>query len=121
MKNRFILGALAYPMMEVLYRGRTHYSMGIAGGLSVLLIDGIRRLPGGFIGKSFLCGAGITGIEYLCGLVWNIEYRVWDYRSKPLNIQGQICLSYSLLWCILGASLMAAMDYHDKSKNRTVQ
>ena len=114
MKGLFLLGALSYPALELLYRGRTHYSMGIAGGTAALMINGIRKLPASYPLKTLLCGAGITGIEYLCGCIWNKDYQVWDYRGAPLNVQGQICLPYTLLWCTLSAAVMAALNQKDK-------
>ena len=28
--------------------------------------------------------------------------RSWDYSSKPLNLNGRICLAYSIFWGVLG-------------------
>ena len=42
MRRMFLFGAVAYPILELIYRRRTHYSMAIAGGISMLLIDKIR-------------------------------------------------------------------------------
>lgn len=114
MKKTFLLGALGYPMLELMYRGRTHYSMALAGGAAALLADRVRRLPANLLSKGLLCGVGITGVEYLCGCVWNRDFSVWDYRRMPLNWQGQICLPYSLIWCGLSAGLMKTLDRLEK-------
>lgn len=112
----FLLGAIGYPALELLYRRRTHYSMALAGGAAALLIDRIRKLPGGMVYKAALCGAGVTAIEFLCGMIWNRDYAVWDYRRVPLNWQGQICLRYTMLWCGLSAGVMAALNMLEKRK-----
>ncbi|MBQ8556248.1 MAG: hypothetical protein IJ438_10320 [Clostridia bacterium] len=112
MLRTFLLGAVGYPALELLTRGRTHYSMAIAGGASTLLIRHLSRLPIGRGKRAILCGLGITGIEYACGRLWNRSYRVWDYRSMPLNWRGQICLPYTLLWCGLSAGLLTVIDFH---------
>lgn len=106
MKKEFLFGALGYPAMELAFRGRTHYSMALAGGAAVCLISELRktRLPVSV--KAGLCGVGITAVEYLCGCIWNRQYKVWDYRNVPLNFHGQICVPYSLLWCGLSAGFM---------------
>ncbi len=117
MKHPFLLGALGYPLLELLYRGRTHYSMAIAGGLSALLVDTLRRKPGTLAKKSLLSALGITAVELACGCIWNRSYRVWDYRPLPLNWRGQICLPYTLLWCGLSAGLIRSLDLLDKHKS----
>jgi len=110
MLRSFLVGAAGYPALELATRRRTHYSMALAGGLSLMLMEGMARLPGGLTVKSLLSGAGVTAIEYACGQVWNRDYRVWDYRRMPLNWKGQICLPYSLLWCGLSAVVIKAMS-----------
>lgn len=110
MKHLFLLGAAGYPMLELLYRRRTHYSMSLAGGLSAMLIGKVSRTAIPRVAKPLVCAAGITGIEALCGSIWNREHQVWDYRHVPLNWRGQVCLPYSLLWCGLSAGLLGYLD-----------
>jgi len=107
MMKTFLLGAVGYPLLELLYRRRTHYSMAVAGGFSLLLIRQMNRMHISIQRKAIVCGCGITAIEYLCGRLWNKRHNVWDYRSMPYNIQGQICLPYSLLWCGLSAVILS--------------
>lgn len=111
----FLFGAAGYPLLEWLYRKRTHYSMALAGGISALLIGRIARMKLPLPVRMLLCGAGISVIEGVCGLVWNRDHRVWDYRRMPLNWKGQVCLPFSLLWCCLSAPLIKILDL----KNRT--
>lgn len=118
-KHAFLVGAIGYPMLEILWRGRTHYSMALAGGCAASLVNRIRRLPGKLPAKAILCAAAITGVEYACGSVWNRNFDVWDYRRMPLNWRGQICLPYSMMWCFLGAAAMKAFDLADKTQGRT--
>lgn len=54
---------------------------------------------------SFLGGFVVGSIlEYFCS--WAQESllgsRSWDYSSKPFNINGRICLLYSVFWGLLG-------------------
>jgi len=110
MLKTFLLGAAAYPALELLWRGRTHPSMALAGGASMLLIRRVGRLRCGLLPRSLLAGAGITAIEYSIGRICNKTHRIWDYRRQPLNLHGQICLPYSLMWCGLSAAVMAVSD-----------
>lgn len=49
----------------------------------------------------FLAALFITSaLEYLTGVLLDVvfEQRWWDYSSMPFNIQGFICLKFSILW-----------------------
>ena len=47
-------------------------------------------------------------ISYLGELI--LGTRWWDYSSKFLNINGRICLTYSVFWGVLGLYLMRALN-----------
>jgi uncharacterized membrane protein len=113
----FLIGAAGYPLLELAYRGRTHYSMAIAGGLSILLIRRMARMKCPWPVRILACGAGITGIEYLCGIIWNRRHTVWDYRNQRLNFRGQICLRFTALWCLLSGLALGAFALID-AQNR---
>lgn len=104
----FGCGGSIYILLEKLVRGRTHYSMFIAGGLALSLTDFLRRKWNAFASKKLLQiavgGALITLIELVTGVLFNKKYNVWDYRTKPLNFKGQICPHYSLLWGLLSVA-----------------
>ena len=104
----FLIGAVGYPLLELAWRGRTHPSMALAGGLSTSLIHRIGRTDLHPVNKVLLCGAGITVIEAACGLIWNRRHQVWDYRHMPLNWRGQVCLPFALAWCGLSAAYLLA-------------
>lgn len=115
----FMTGAIGYPLLEILYRGRTHYSMSIAGGLAVSLISRIRRIPISRAARAMLCGSGITLIEYACGRIWNRRHQVWDYRRMPMQLHGQICLPFSAIWCLLSYGYMSVLDTWSMHTKRT--
>lgn len=104
----FLIGAIGYPMLELAWRGRTHPSMALAGGVSTMLIHRIGQAKLPLPEKALLCGAGITGIEAACGLIWNRHHQVWDYCRMPLNWRGQVCLPFTLAWCGLSAAYLIA-------------
>ena len=105
----FVAGAVGYPLLELIYRKRTHYSMAVAGGIGLCLVKIAASLPCIMIAKVALCGLGITLIELLCGMIWNRQYQVWDYRKIRLNYKGQVCLPYTLLWCALSTGVLTLM------------
>lgn len=103
----FYLGGSAYMLLEFLWRGRSHGSMFLLGGLCFLLVGGAlgraKRIP---LALRLVLGSGvITALELATGLAVNRNYGVWDYRQMPYHFQGQICLMYSLLW--IPVSLLA--------------
>ena len=110
MINTFMTGAIGYPLLELAYRKRTHYSMAIAGGLAACMIRRVGATNYNPATQAALCGLGITGIEWLCGMIWNRHHQVWDYRHVPLNYRGQICLPYTLLWCGLSACVLPLLE-----------
>ena len=96
----FALGGSGYVLIELLYRGRSHFSMFLAGGICFLLLGKLEevrpRLP---VLPRALVGAGIiTMVELGFGILFNRSYTVWDYRSVPGNYQGQICPRFFLMW-----------------------
>lgn len=110
MLKTFLLGAAGYPALELLWRGRTHYSMALAGGASMLLIRRAAKLPIGLAGRAVLCSAGITAVEAAAGSIWNRQHQIWDYRRMPMNWRGQVCAPYSALWGLLSAGVLKTID-----------
>ena len=101
----FPVGAVGYCALEILWRGRTHLSMAVVGGICFVLIYVINKyLPDySYTFRAFLCAVAITLVELMSGVVLNIVLRlnVWDYSKSPFNILGQICPLYSILWFCL--------------------
>ena len=61
-------------------------------------------------------GGFIVGsiVEYLVSLVGELIFGVkwWDYSNMPLNINGRICVYYSIFWGLLAVYFM--MSFHPK-------
>ena len=110
MLRSFLFGALCYPALEMCWRGRTHWSMAIAGGLSSALIFRVSRFRGRNACKALFCTAGITIIEYTAGKAVNRRFKVWDYRRLPLNLQGQVCVPYMVLWYGMSLCMLHVID-----------
>ena len=47
----------------------------------------------------------MTLFEYIAGLIFikGMHVQLWDYSKEKFNIQGIICLKFSIFWAILGA------------------
>ncbi len=101
----FLSGGILYSLVEILWRGYTHWTMTLVGGICFLLLY---WMNGHMKGSAFLVrclvGAGvITAIEFLTGLVVNLilKMNVWDYSGMPFNLLGQVCLFFSCMWFLL--------------------
>lgn len=105
-----IIGGAAYCGIEMLWRGHTHWTMFLVGGLCFIFCGSINELFDWdmLIWKQMLiCAIGITVIEFVSGVIINIVFKlnVWDYSNLPFNVLGQVCLLFSVLW--FGLSFIA--------------
>lgn len=95
----FCFGGLTYVLIELIFRGFSHWTMMILGGLSFVLVGlfneikpdtpiEIQMIEGGLL---------ITILEFLTGLLVNIKLNmnIWDYSDIKFNLMGQICLPFS--------------------------
>ncbi len=99
----YLLGAALYGLAELLWRGWTHWTMLLCGGLCFTLIYIISGSGLGRVRKWILCAAVITAVEFETGLLVNLTlgWGVWDYSDMPLNLMGQICPAFTLAWLAL--------------------
>ncbi len=100
----FIFGALGYGAIEMLWRGHTHWSMLLLGGICLYLIYMIAtRMNDALWKKLIMSSAVISALEFAVGCIVNIRlgWEVWDYSDMPLNLLGQICPTFSLMWLLL--------------------
>ena len=118
--TQFLLGGFGYVGLELLWRGRSHISMFLAGGICFLLLGKLNRVrPQLFMPLRCLVGAAIiTAVELAVGMLFNRGYQVWDYRHLPGNFMGQICLPFSLLWIPVsfGALLLHGFLYKKQGR-----
>lgn len=119
----FCIGGVAYNLIEILWRGHSHWSMFLVGGTCFHLIGTIgtrlRRHGAFVIGAA--CSAAVTVVEYMSGCLFNLRLKlnVWDYSKMPANLNGQVCLLYSVLWG--GLSLLALPVYRILDKKGKVK
>lgn len=107
----FLVGGLLYTGLELCWRGWTHGSMFLLGGLCFVLLAGIGKSKRSFLMQMLLGMGTITTLEFLSGILLNrvLGLAVWDYSDRPFQLLGQICLGYSLLWLpVSGMGLLCA-------------
>lgn len=112
----FFFGGIVYILIELLWRGYSHWSMCILGGTCFVLLGLINErytwdIP---LWIQMLIGAFIiTVLEFTAGCILNLHFglHVWDYYDMPFNILGQVCLPYMILWFFLSPVCIIADDY----------
>ena len=101
----YCIGSVVYSLIEILWRGFTHWTMSLTGGVCLSLIYLISdKLKKSKMFFKCLCSAlTITTVEFLVGCLVNklLKMNVWDYSKQKFNLFGQICLLYSVLWFFL--------------------
>lgn len=112
----FFFGGLVYYLIEILWRGYSHWTMIILGGLCFVVVGLINNiLPWNMVIElQALIGAVlITSLEFVVGLIVNVNlgWDIWDYSNVPFNFLGQICLPFSLLWYVLSIIVIFTDDY----------
>ncbi len=114
----FIIGGLGYGALEILWRGYTHWAMLLAGGICFVMFSHIakRYSKRSLVFKAILCALGVTAVEAVFGIVFNmvLKENIWDYSHLPFNVMGQICLLYSFLWGLLGVVFVPLADFLNK-------
>ena len=101
----FILGGYTYAMLEILFRGYTHWTMVLTGGACILtmyvLSGWLMNVP--ILVGALTCALIITFYEFCVGVIVNLRlgWQVWDYSDMPGNLLGQICPTFTILWFLL--------------------
>lgn len=106
---RVLFGGALYYLLELLWRGRSHPSMFLLGGLCFWGLGRVGRLRLSLPLRALLGAALVTCAEFFSGLLLNLALRwdIWDYSGLPGNLLGQVCLLYAALWVPLsGAGIL---------------
>lgn len=117
-KNKILggIGGLLYFILELAWRGHSHWTMFILGGICFLAIGAVNELlpwcmP---LWKQALIGTAIvTVLEFLTGCIVNLwmSWGVWDYSGLPGNVLGQICPQYIALWVPVSLAAIVLDDW----------
>ena len=83
----FLLGGGAYAALELAWRGTTHWTMFLTGGVCLCLLQ----------------APGVSGLELAVGAVCRrvLHTAVWDYADEWGNLAGLVCPKYTAYWFLL--------------------
>ena len=112
----FLIGGAIYVLIELVYRGYSHWTMFLLGGLCFVLIGGVNEYIPWEMPLWLQAGIGaviITALEFICGCIVNLAlgWNVWDYSNTPLNILGQVCLPFAIIWFVIAHLGIVLDDY----------
>lgn len=112
----WVTGGTFYYMIEKLFRGFSHWSMFVLGGVCMMFFA--------FQGRAvkwteplwkqvIKCTIFVTAGEFITGILVNkwFELDVWDYSNQPFQLFGQICLPFAVLFSGLCALGIVASGY----------
>lgn len=97
------VGGILYYAIEMIYRGYSHWTMFLLGGIC-LLFFAIQQKAVDWkdpLWKQVLrCTIFVTCTEFTTGIIVNkwLNWDVWDYSEQPLQLFGQICPLFILLF-----------------------
>ena len=102
------LGGLIYVFIELLWRGYSHWSMFLLGGICFIalgLINEVIPWEMPLAAQMFVGCVIITSLEFITGCIVNLwlGWDVWDYSDLPYNLLGQISVVSSVGWYFLSA------------------
>lgn len=113
----FLVGGGVYVLMEILWRGYTHWTMFLLGGACFVVMGLLNeyKIPWHWclLRQSIVSACIITVFEFLTGCIVNLwlGWQVWDYSSLPFNLHGQVCLYFFLLWIPLSMAGIVLDDW----------
>lgn len=111
----FILGGLIYCGIELIFRGRTHFTMFLLAGCCSLVMAGLNNIfsfnmP--FLIQVFISGFVCSVGEYIFGMLFNKNFTIWDYRNLSGTFaNNQLNILFCILWLLLSMIGIPIMDY----------
>ena len=111
-----LCGGCVYFLIEMAWRGHSHWTMAVLGGVCFVLIGDINEfIPWNMpLILQGAIGSGIvTALELVSGIILNLwlGLGIWDYSNMPFNLLGQICLPFTLLWVALSIVAVVLDDW----------
>ena len=109
-------GGTLYYSFEMIFRGFSHISMFILGGICMnfFAIQGrASRWKDPMWLQVLRCTVFVTASEFITGIVVNkwLKLEVWDYSDQPFQLFGQICLPFATIFSGLCAAGIILSGY----------
>lgn len=111
------VGGAIYYSFEMIFRGFSHWSMFVLGGLCFLffwLQAHWTKWNDAMWIQVVRCTIFVVACEFITGIIVNkwMKWHVWDYSDQPYQLFGQICLPFATIFsgmCAIGIILSGRM------------
>jgi len=115
----FTLGGSLYYSFELFFRGFSHWTMFVLGGICFIFIFIQEKIAGekdSLVVQITRCILFVTAMEFITGIVINkwLHMNVWDYSRLPFHLFGQICLPFMIIFsglCTIAIILSGYIRY----------
>ncbi len=96
-------GGCLYYTFEVLFRGFSHWSMFLLGGICMVFCtwQGLTLRWSDPLWLQILrCTVFVTSMEFITGIILNrwCGFEIWNYDNQPFQLFGQICLPFMIIF-----------------------
>lgn len=111
-----LTGGNIYAFLEILWRGYSHWTMFLLGGICFILLGLINEILSWETPLPVQMALGcviITALEFITGCIVNLwlGWDVWDYSQYRFNLLGQISLMSSVGWYFLSVVGIVLDDF----------
>lgn len=112
----WLLGGSLYYSFEMIFRGFSHWTMFVLGGICMVFFafQGRAMHWREALWKQVIrCTIFVTACEFITGLIVNkwLNMAVWDYSDQPFHLFGQICLPFAIIFSGLCAAGILVCGY----------
>lgn len=116
----FMLMGLSYYLIEIVWRGYSHYSMFFLGGVVGILVGMLNEYSLSWntpIELQIIYGLLVVlPAEFITGVllhfILQVSPPVWDYSELPLNVLGQVSLCFAPLFSVPILLAILVDDYY---------
>lgn len=88
------IGGWIYYSLEIIFRGFSHWSMFVLGGICMMFFTYQGELvhwQDDFLRQVLRCSIFVTAMEFITGIIVNkwFALHVWDYSCMPFQLFGR--------------------------------
>lgn len=114
----FIISGLIYVGLELLWRGRSHWTMFLCAGLCGLVMANINNnwLEFDTDFRIQVCASALlcSTFEFLFGIIFNGDFSIWDYRGLWGTIHilnDQVNILFLGVWLLISCFGLPFLDW----------
>lgn len=118
----WVWGGAVYFLLEVAYKTITGHPERISW--TMLILATLLCIPVEQVGaelswnlslliQALICALLVTITEFFAGCILNLYLGldIWDYSNLPLNLLGQICVPFLIVWFFLCIIFIPIFDF----------